>query len=386
MKWLALLAFVGLANAAPPSLQWDASDHGGELVVSGGSLARMSNFGPAWETARSFTPQTSGVRTVTFGIDTLLAPASLMVGVTNGITPISASLGSSANSVGYWSNGNTLVNGAFGVFVGAYSPGDTVGVQADLDANTVKFSHNGGAWSSAISIAAMGSNVYVGASAFVYPSGQAALHIVFDDWNDFPEPTVNGVFVGDSITLNGATQETYVYRIRDDLLAQRKAWARVQRFAMNGASWDYAWPPSGYPYTLTQDRPLRVDVARSSTLPNKLVTFAGTNGLVIANHSAAYECARAQDYWSGAITAGWLATEMAVVTTLPRSGLSETVRTAYNSCLVTAATTYGLAIVRLDLNPVIGCPTCHTTFPDGIHPPDSGQQIIANEVEAVLFP
>jgi lysophospholipase L1-like esterase len=373
------------ALAAPPALEWDPADHGADIVASGASLVRNPPHGSVWEMARSSTSQSTGVRTAQIAVDSTGACDNIMVGVANGAARVGESLGASANSIGYWSNGNTFVNGAKGsVMPPAYGAGDTVAIQVDFDAQSVKFRKNAGAWSDAVPTAALGADLYVAASFCMYgdaptPNG---VHIVSDDWNDFSEPTINVVAVGDSITLRGVVLRNYVPRLKDELWSARKHSARMQRFAMNGASWDYAWPDAGYPFTLLQDGPVRVDPARSR-LPNWLVAFAGTNGIAIAQHSAADEYARLQDYVRARLAAGWEAARIIIVTMMPRTGVAESTRRSYNALIAADPAGLGYKVARLDLDPVIETMDA-TNFPDGVHPSDALHARIAQIVARLI--
>ena len=376
---LAELATCLCACAAPPALEWDPADHGSDMVASGRALVRNPPGLTTWQTARSRTSQSGGVRTVHIAIDD---PAlGTMVGVTNGRTSVALSLGEDGNSIGYWSVGATRMN-LTGVSLPAFAAGDVVGIQADLDAHVVRFRRNDAEWSSPFSIASLGPDVYVGASVYVGADRTGSLRIVSDDWNDFRAPTVNVVAAGDSITLNGAVLRTYVPRIGDELWTARRHWARTQQFAANGVSWNYAWPFAGYPRTLIDDGPLRVDTARTS-LPNWLIAFAGTNGIAIARHSAADEYSALQAYVRARIAAGWKPSQIIVCTMLPRAGVAEDVRRSYNALIVADTANLGYHVARLDLDPALETLDA-TNYPDGTHPSDAMHARIARVIAPLI--
>lgn len=382
---LAGLLASSCALAAPPPLAWDPADHGGDIVASGASLVRNPPGGSVWEMARSSTTQSTGVRTVQIAVDSTGTCDNIMVGVANGAARIGDSLGADTNSIGYWSNGNTFFNGTKSPAApGAYSARDTVGIQVDFGAKTARFQKNGGPWSADVSTAPLGPDVYVAASFCMYGDRptQNGVHIVSDDWNDFFEPTINVVAVGDSITLNGLALRSYVWRLKDELWNSRRHSARVQRFAMNGASWDFAWVSAGYPYSLLQDAPIRVDTARSR-LPNWLIAFAGTNGIALAQHSATDEYARLQDYVRARIAAGWAPARIIVCTMLPRNGIAESTRQSYNALIVADGGHLGYRAARLDLDPVLEALNA-TNYPDGVHPTDALHARIAQVIAALI--
>jgi len=216
-----------------------------------------------------------------------------------------------------------------------------------------------------------------------------SVHVVSEDWSDVADdPALNIIVVGDSISLTGGVMKTYVPRLAEEFRNQRRGPARVHRLAINGASWDYSWAFSGYPFTLMEDFPKRVIPAMSYTAPNWLILFAGTNGLAIAHHSAAYEYQQLQAYARTAIAAGFRPDHLIVATMLPRVGLSEEERAAYNAAIVAGAASLGYRVARLDLDPRIGGPAAladSSLIPDGVHPSEAGHEII-KEILFEIFP
>ena len=203
-------------------------------------------------------------------------------------------------------------------------------------------------------------------------------------WNDrWARPlTRNIVAHGDSISLTSGCNKTYLPRL-PALLTGNTRWIRC---GANGHSWAYAWPSSGYAYTMMQDAPLRVDPQRIS-VPNWLIAFAGTNGIILGGHSAATEAADAATYLDARIAAGWDATKIVVCTMLPRTGDNDATRAAYNTALVSAANARGCKLARLDLDATIGpdgADTNLTYFSDGTHPTDAGHAIIATLIAAQI--
>src|SRR5258706_8719726 len=120
------------AMAAPAPLEWDAADHGGDMVASGRTVTRMPPAHTTWETARSRTAQSTGLRTVQIAIDA--AGLGVMVRATNAKTSVALSLGEDGDSVGYWSVGATRTT-AIGdtLALAEYGVGDVIGIQVDLD-------------------------------------------------------------------------------------------------------------------------------------------------------------------------------------------------------------------------------------------------------------
>jgi lysophospholipase L1-like esterase len=294
------------------------------------------------------------------------------------------------NSVAYLSTGNTLFNGAWGSDTpGPYTTGDVVGVRVDFAARTVRFQRNGGKWSFPMSIALLGPDAFVAVSMQLGTGPAPQLHVTADDWSDFSEPTLNVIAVGDSISLTGGVMRTYLPRLADMIRADRKGWARTHRFGVNGASWDFAWEPSGYPYTLIEDIPRRVVPALSPTLPNWVIAFAGTNGIALARRDAEFEYSRLRAYVTALKAAGVPADQIVVPTMLPRNGIPESTRATYNAAIVADAGRLGYRVARLDLDPDVGAAgqaANPTWYRDGVHPTDAGHEAIARILYATMFP
>lgn len=192
---------------------------------------------------------------------------------------------------------------------------------------------------------------------------------------------------GDSIT-NDLADLAQNYSQVVQLAEQAHATDLVER-GIGGQSWNYIWPSSTVPATLIDDAVTQIDAKRKAGVRNKLVVFAGTNGITLGGHTATAEAADFDTYINARISAGWDMADVTVVTMLARSGVNESDRAAYNAALVSKAVTYGYKLARVDLDPNIGgsgYPSNPTYCYDGIHPTAAGQAIIASIVDAVSFP
>jgi lysophospholipase L1-like esterase len=357
---------------------------------------------------RSNTQQSYGVSYVEFKI--LAASSSLAVGLAAGYVITNDTIGSDANSVGYRRDySQILLNNVGGVTSpGAYNAGDIIGMLVNFTANTVQFNLNGGAFNSTTDITSLGGILFIAASypntsplssikinggygSFVYPIPAGAT-----PWNaGFPPAgtTLNIINHGDSISLTSGVQNNYLPRLAALIQSNNKGLPKWTRCGSNGVSWNYAWAGGEpYPYTLIQDIPLRVVPAYSGTLTNWVIAFAGTNGIdpFLGNHSAATEYANFQTYITALLATGIPASNVIVCTMLPRTGITDSIRTTYNASLVSGAATYGYQLARLDLNPNIGFAGQNLTSwyqqPGGVHPVDAGQAIIASIIYGVMFP
>jgi lysophospholipase L1-like esterase len=386
VRWLLALAF-GLAHASPPTIIFAPTDHTAQIAVSAGTAVRTNNLGGYWNVARSDTAQSVGVRYVEFQIDNLGGTFGVSVGVASGAAPLNQRVGYDMNGVAYWSGGNTIKNNTWaGVMPPAYVAGDHIGMWVDFGAHTVKFARLPDPPSAPLDITSLGPDVFV---AVTLGEAPGAIHVVADSWNDFTEPTINLIGHGDSLSNIAGVQRGYLPRLADLIRSNGKGWARWTRAGINGASWDYAWPQAGYPYTLTQDIAQRVIPALSPNLPNWVIAWAGTNGFALEFHNAATEYAKLQADVNALIAAGVPARQVVVPTMLPRNGVSETTRTAYNALIVGDAGGLGYTVAPFHLDPIYGVAGANTDplkYPDGVHPVDAAHAIFAQILYALIYP
>lgn len=120
-----------------------------------------------------------------------------------------------------------------------------------------------------------------------------------------------------------------------------------------------------------------------------LVGFAGTNDIAIGGSNAAQTYAFFQTWLNARIAAGWPAKNIIVPTMISRTAVTDSVRVGYNNLLIGGATAgYVIANTGTDAN--LGCNGCwsnSTYFQiDGIHPTDTGQQILANLICTAIAP
>ncbi len=195
---------------------------------------------------------------------------------------------------------------------------------------------------------------------------------------------------GDSITADKGASN-YIQVVWGLVNAGQGMYAKVYQRGINGISYNYAWPTSGYASTLTEDAALLVDAYQQPGKTNWLVVFAGTNGLngSLGNHSAATEYANFKTYIAARIAAGWRAANIVVCTMLPRTGFTDSIRQTFNTSLVGDDGGYGYKLARFDLNANIGAAgqNLNTTyFYDGIHLTTVGQSIAGGIVYGAMYP
>lgn len=160
----AMVGAVIVPGAVP--VVWSPTDHSlyVDISVSRRMATRNNVLGGAWHSARSDTSQSSGIRSVQFTIVNV-GGGGCQVGVCNGAESFYDYVGVTNNGVSYLSNGNAIKNAAFtGTMPGTYTTGDVIGMVVDLDAHTVKFNKNGGAYSPTIDITSLGADVFVACS------------------------------------------------------------------------------------------------------------------------------------------------------------------------------------------------------------------------------
>lgn len=190
--------------------------------------------------------------------------------------------------------------------------------------------------------------------------------------------------VGDSITKGDGVDEF------GPLVAASFAGETVfaPNYGVSGSSWVYDWPSDAHVGTMTADAPtigglLDVPVTNGSWM----VAFAGTNGIVLKSNSAAQEYADFETWLAATLAEGWEVNRIVVCTMLPRTGVSEATRSAYNAALVAGAATHGYRLARFDLDAEMGGAgdDLNTTyFSDGTHPTTAGHARLAPIVYAAL--
>lgn len=193
---------------------------------------------------------------------------------------------------------------------------------------------------------------------------------------------------GDSITRDKG-RFNYIYGLSWLLINGQSLSPTILKRGINGISWNFRWTGEPYTNTMLQDAPLLVDPARRLDINRRwLVAFAGSNGISINGNSAATEYTAFTNYIAARIAAGWTATNIIVCTMLPRTGVTDSVRTNYNGLIVADSGAYGYKVSRLDLT-VIGAPGADLNtayFYDGIHPTEFGHAVIATNIYNVMFP
>lgn len=197
----------------------------------------------------------------------------------------------------------------------------------------------------------------------------------------------NVLFHGDSITVGVGATDGYAYQF----LRQANAAGFVCNYknrGINGQGLGFQYTNSAEFGTLTADAAGAIDVARSSALPNRLVIFAGTNDIYLNAKTGAQTYTLLTTYIDARIAAGWLSSEIYVITMLPR-GLNTAERQNYNNAIVGDAGGRGYKVVAAHLNGNIGDDGDQnnaTYFSDTVHPTNAGHTIIATLLKAQMFP
>jgi hypothetical protein len=114
-----------------------------------------------------------------------------------------------------------------------------------------------------------------------------------------------------------------------------------------------------------------------------LVLFAGTNGIAIAGHSGEVEYAGLRHYIRDRIAAGWHPSQIIVCTMLPRAGVAESTRAAYNALITSDPGGLGYKVARLDRDAMLETMSA-ANYPDGTHPAEELHARIALIVAALI--
>jgi lysophospholipase L1-like esterase len=186
----------------------------------------------------------------------------------------------------------------------------------------------------------------------------------------------NIVAVGDSITNGFETTTPY-----PGLVAGHFGTTSVVK-AHDGSGWVHDGGTGSIPANSSE-----VD-AVVTVPPQTLILFAGTNDFAFDNADPTTIFNDMMTYRAGRVSAGFNASKIIIATMLPRGSFIESLRTSYNSLIVSNASTYGYAVARLDLDPNIGPLGSETNLTyynsDQVHPNNAGHSIIAGIFEAVM--
>jgi hypothetical protein len=135
---------------------WSQTDVSQFITISGSNneiATRNSAFGGAWVSVRSETYQTSGLRYVELTVGQ--SSGGMFIGVGNAAEILNSAIGN-PNSTAYWSIGQIVHSNAFVTVSPApasFVAGDVIGMNVDLDANTIAFNKNGGTFTGTASLA-----------------------------------------------------------------------------------------------------------------------------------------------------------------------------------------------------------------------------------------
>jgi lysophospholipase L1-like esterase len=215
-------------------------------------------------------------------------------------------------------------------------------------------------------------------------------------WRATPDParptgaTLQLIVHGDSMALGGGARKNFGIQAQALIAAETSDKANLDIKGIAGASFAYSSAGTGYyPYTITEDLPLRVQGALATALPKWVFVQSGTNGIVIQNHTGAQEYSDFQTYFSALTGLGVTAGHIIVGTMLPRGAGFETERGNFNSAIVSGAAGSGYKLARLDLNANIGAAGANTNTTyfnaDAVHPNDTGAGIMARIFKDAMY-
>lgn len=192
---------------------------------------------------------------------------------------------------------------------------------------------------------------------------------------------------GDSITRDSGLTN-YIYQLKVLIHTEQAEHAQITQRGINGISYNYRWPSEPIDETMITDAPDSIDANIVGGMDNWLIVFAGTNGMAIGGHSAATEYGHFKTYVAARIAAGWSADNIVVVTMLPRTGFTDSIRQTFNASLVGDDGAYGYRLARTDLNANIGDAGDEanaTYFYDGTHLTTAGHAIVAQIIYDAMF-
>jgi lysophospholipase L1-like esterase len=202
-------------------------------------------------------------------------------------------------------------------------------------------------------------------------------------------PTLRLIGFGDSFVLGGGCRKRFAYQVAALIAAETSDVADLHVLGINGASYNYSWSDAGYPYTITQDISHRlVSLVSGTALPIWVLLQAGSNGIALAGNDAATEYSDFQTCLAAIVAAGIPASHIIVGTMLDRDTLNS-IRTTFNSSLVSGVSTLGYKIANFGTNANIGAASANTNATyfqaDAVHPNDAGAAGMARIFKDAMY-
>jgi hypothetical protein len=148
------------------STTWDSAFNTFTVSYSAADkTATHTGFGTTGRNILATTSQSSGTHTASVVATDVLVNTFYCIGLAGNSVATVGNLGVDANlSVGYYADGSVKLNSATVATLASYTDGDTIDLEYDFSAETVRFRKNGGSWSSTVSISALPGTLYVAAS------------------------------------------------------------------------------------------------------------------------------------------------------------------------------------------------------------------------------
>jgi lysophospholipase L1-like esterase len=221
-------------------------------------------------------------------------------------------------------------------------------------------------------------------TAYVKDNADAGPYADANDVHKFDGATHNTVILGDSISRGATATLPYGLQLMR-LLKARGILSNYKIRAINGQGLGYVFAGSQEFGTLNADAATSVDAARNPALQNRLIIMGGSNDVYLDAQTGAATYTRLTTNIDARIAAGWPASEIYVVTMLPRQ-LNNAERGNYNTAIMNDAGGRGYRKVPVHLNASIGLDGCQNNaslFSDTIHPTNAGHVILAAEINAV---
>ena len=149
-------------TGAVPATTWNPADKSSQIVLSNGDLTATNNGATyTFHSVRATQSRTSGVRTYVVTAGARSGGPIGLVGFANGTQVLAAAIGETVNGVSYTNtSGNVRHNGVTLATLATWITGDVITAEIDIDASTVRFKKNAGAFSAALSVAGIGTTIF----------------------------------------------------------------------------------------------------------------------------------------------------------------------------------------------------------------------------------
>jgi hypothetical protein len=147
-------------GSAASGVTLNPSDKHADITLSGGNLVATATT-TAFRAVRATVSALTGKLYYEMTLTNNASPGSgIMVGIANGTSSLSQYIGQNLDSIGYANDGAIYLNAGNPSFPGSYTTGAIIGVETDLDAETIRWFVVGGITSAVTDYSSLNAGPY----------------------------------------------------------------------------------------------------------------------------------------------------------------------------------------------------------------------------------